>query len=94
MLGRGLLRTPSLLEELAGTKRDLKRWHAFLSELCDAYLEEFQDGRNTLFKMKELWFYLFQSLPDSEKDAKQMKKTTELTQYHVLVSEIFRSFPD
>lgn len=38
--------------------------------------------------MKELWFYLFQSLPDSEKFAKKMKKTRTLPEYRTLVREI------
>ncbi len=94
MLGRGLLKAPSLPEELDGRERDLKRWKAFLEELCDCYVKELGSTKNTLFKMKELWFYLFQSLPESEEYAKQMKKTTDMDKYRNLVAEILRTQRD
>lgn len=85
MLGRGILKDPTLLQELQGQKRDYRKWYEFLSELCEAYEEELSGDRNVLFKMKELWFYLFQSLPDSEKAAKAMRKVKDLAEYKMLV---------
>lgn len=90
MLGRGILKAPSLLKELQGEKRDLKVWYEFLTELCENYQKELSGDRNVLFKMKELWFYLFQSIPDSEKAAKAMKKTKDLEDYHILVKSILK----
>ena len=88
MLGRGILKDPTLLQELQGQKRDYRKWYEFLSELCEAYEEELSGDRNVLFKMKELWFYLFQSLPDSEKAAKAMRKVKDLAEYKMLVRKI------
>lgn len=90
MLGRGILKAPSLMQELKGEARDLSQWYDFLSELCDAYAEELSGNQNVLYKMKEHWYYLFQSLPDSEKYAKAMKKTRSLSDYQSLVKEILR----
>lgn len=88
MLGRGILKAPSLLRELQGEPKNLAQWHAFLAELCERYEEELSGDRNVLFKMKELWFYLFQSLPDSQKNAKEMRKLKDLQEYRMLVKRI------
>lgn len=90
MLGRGILMAPSLLAELNGEPRDLSKWRAFLEELCEAYEEELSGEKNVLYKMKEHWFYLFQSIPDSANDAKEMKKTKNLSDYKILVKKILR----
>lgn len=88
MLGRGILKAPTLLRELQGEQRDLKKWHTFLSELCDEYQKEFSGDTNVLYKMKEHWYYLFQSLPDTEKAAKAMRKVRTLDEYRILVKSI------
>lgn len=88
MLGRGILKAPTLLKELQGEERDHEKWHAFLSELCDEYQKEFSGDTNVLFKMKEHWYYLFQSLPDTEKAVKAMRKVRTLDEYRILVHAI------
>lgn len=88
MLGRGILKAPTLLRELEGEQRDLKKWHTFLSELCDEYQKEFSGDTNVLYKMKEHWYYLFQSLPDAEKAVKSMRKVRTLDDYRILVKSI------
>ena len=90
MLGRGILRAPSLMRELSGEQRDLSQWYEFLTELCDAYEKELSGEQNVLYKMKEHWFYLFRSLPDTEKYAKEMKKIRNLSDYQILVKKILR----
>lgn len=88
MLGRGPLRNPTLMKELAGEERDLNLWYDFLMELCEEY-ERFLSGQmNVLYKMKEHWYYLFQSLPDCEKQAKAMRKIKHLDEYKILVKSI------
>lgn len=90
MIGRGILKAPTLLQELQGQKRDYRQWYEFLSDLCEAYEQELSGDRNVLFKMKELWFYLFQSLPDNEKSAKAMRKVKNLAEYKMLVRAILK----
>lgn len=88
MLGRGLLMTPSLLRELAGEARDLRRWYDFLSELCEAYRAELSGEQNVLFKMKEHWNYLLKSLPEGTKYAKEIRKCRTLAAYEASVRAI------
>ena len=90
MLGRGLLRTPSLLAELQGKPRDLNQWYEFLTELCEAYERDFSGNTNVLYKMKEHWYYLFQSLPEQEKAMKAMRKVKDLSNYKILVKSILQ----
>ena len=39
-------------------------------------------------EMKEHWYYLFQSLPDTEKAVKAMRKIKHLDEYRILVKSI------
>lgn len=88
MLGRGPLKAPTLMKELQGEERDLKLWYHFLTELCERYEEVLFGETNVLYKLKEHWYYLFQSLPDSEKAVKAMRKIRHLDDYKVLVKSI------
>lgn len=88
MLGRGILKAPTLMKELKGEARDLKKWYEFLSELCEEYSRELSGDTNVLYKMKEHWYYLFQSLPDTEKAVKAMRKIKHLDEYRILVKSI------
>ena len=88
MLGRGILRNPTLMKELEGQERDLKLWYEFLMELCEVYEEVLSGDMNVLYKMKEHWYYLFQSLPDTDKAVKAMRKIRHLDEYRVLVKSI------
>ena len=88
MLGRGILKAPTLLHELQGEERNLQKWHEFLSELCEEYRKELSGDTNVLYKMKEHWYYLFQSLPDCDKAIKSMRKVKDLNSYRILVKSI------
>ncbi len=88
MLGRGILKAPTLMKELEGEARDLDKWHEFLMELCDEYEKELSGDINVLYKMKEHWYYLFQSLPKDEKAVKAMRKVKHLDDYRMLVKSI------
>ena len=88
MLGRGILKAPTLRKELEGEPRDLNKWHEFLMELCDEYAKELSGDINVLYKMKEHWYYLFQSLQGNEKAVKAMRKVKHLDEYRLLVKSI------
>ena len=72
------------------TKEEKKLWYDFLMELCDEYDKHLSGQMNVLYKMKEHWYYLFQSLPDTEKAVKQMRKIKHLDEYRQLVKSILR----
>ena len=88
MLGRGPLKVPTLMKELEGEERDLTLWYNFHMELLDEY-EKYMSGQmNVQYKMKEHWYYLFQSLPGNEKAVKAMRKVKHLDEYRLLVKSI------
>lgn len=90
MIGRGLIGDPGMLTP-EGTQRDvLERFH---SELMEAYLAAFGGSRNAMFRMKEHWCYLKDLFEGSERLYKQLRKTTDITQYRAITREIFQSLP-
>lgn len=94
MLGRGILRDPCLYEKLFESEEmDASVWKQkvrnFHDALLDAYIEEMSGDRNVLFKMKELWFYLWESFDGSKKLIKKLKKSGSVSEYLRVVEEIF-----
>ena len=66
-----------------------QRLRAFHDRILADYERELCGERNVLFKMKELWFYMIRLFPDSEKEAKQIKKVQHLYVYRELVAHLF-----
>ena len=94
MLGRGILRDPCLYEKLFESEEmDASVWkqkvRSFHDALLDAYIEEMSGDRNVLFKMKELWFYLWESFDGSKQLIKKLKKSGSISEYLRVVEEIF-----
>lgn len=82
MIGRGILRNPGLFDEiLTGNKPQKEITLTFINELFDMYFDIYQDEINTLYRMKELWYYLGLSHPQGEKDLKIIKKTRSVLEY-------------
>ena len=90
MLGRSLIADPGMLSA-GGT--DIRTLEAFHEELLEAYLEAFGGSRNAMFRLKENWSYLRCKFDGGEKLFKQLRKTTDLSQYKAITKEIFRSIP-
>ena len=90
MIGRGLIADPGMLLP-GGTTREAL--HGFVRELTDCYVEAFGGARNAMFRMKENWGFLRHRFEGSERLWKQLRKTTDLSEYHAITSEIFRSLP-
>ena len=67
-----------------------KRMRGFHDEAYAGYREIMSGDRNTLFKMKELWSYMGDSFPGSEKQIKQIKKANHLREYEIAVNTIFQ----
>ncbi|ADF98491.1 dihydrouridine synthase family protein [Clostridium botulinum F str. 230613] len=59
MLGRGILANPGLINEIKNNttidKEVLKEFH---DEILNKYIELYNEDRNALFRMKELWGYM------------------------------------
>ncbi len=91
MLGRGLIANPGLsgliTEGISLKKEVLKEFH---DRIYKDYQGEMSGGRNVLFKMKEMWYYMINLFPDSDKFAKKIKKAERLSDYEEAVSSLFR----
>lgn len=91
MLGRGILKNPGLVGELMGHAPITKdQFHAFHDDVLKGYLDVMSGERNTLFRMKELWFYFAKYFTKPEKYVKQIKKTQRVAEYRVIVDNLFR----
>ncbi len=105
MLGRGLLSNPFLVERCkrveaaqnaAGgvdnqdMQKNKDRLYAFHQEILQNYMQIMSGDRNTLFRMKELWFYLGTSFTNPEKYLKKIKKAERIALYQSVVDALFR----
>ncbi|MBE6925609.1 MAG: tRNA-dihydrouridine synthase family protein [Ruminococcaceae bacterium] len=86
MLGRGLIANPGMF-------RCGENLEAFHNELLNTYIAAFGSERNALFRMKENWFYLLPTFPDSEKLGKKLRKCTDIREYKTITREIFETLP-
>lgn len=89
MVGRALVGNPGLFS--GGTKPEIL--DAFLQELLETYCEVFGSRKNTMFRLKEHWFYLLKLFEGSEKPGKQLRKTTDYDTFRSLTQEIIYTLP-
>ncbi len=79
MLGRGILANPGLINEIKNNtaihKEVLKEFH---DEILNKYIELYNEDRNALFRMKELWGYMIYIFSNNKKYAKKIKKGTKV----------------
>lgn len=86
MLGRGLIGDPGMLTQ-GGTDR--KKLEEFCNALLEEYLIHFGGSRNAMFRLKENWRYLLCRFDHAEKLGKQLRKTTDLSEYRRITAQIF-----
>ena len=89
MVGRGLVGNPGLFS--GGTKPEILE--AFLDELLETYCAVFGSRKNTMFRLKEHWFYLLRLFEGSEKLGKQLRKTTDYDTFRELTRQIIYTLP-
>jgi tRNA-dihydrouridine synthase len=90
MLGRGILANIGLMNEIkCNTYIDKELLKNFHDEILNQYVELFNDDKNALFKMKELWSYMIHIFSDNKKYAKKIKKSQKLTEYNEAVISLF-----
>ena len=90
MIGRGLIGDPGMLTPGGTTVEALE---GYLNELLEEYLVSFGGSRNAMFRMKEHWGLLIHRFQDNEKLAKRLRKTTDLSEYRAITSEILHTLP-
>lgn len=89
MLGRGVLANPGLLNEIkSNTFVDKKVLKEFHDEIFNEYIEIFNEEKNAIFRMKELWGYMIYLFSDNKKYAKKIKKAQNLRDYNEAVSSL------
>lgn len=96
MLGRGLLRDPFLMEDLAAgcrVPRDAARLAAFLEEYLEATLARHGAAAPALGRMKELWSYLCFSFARPDRIWKTVRICRTLDEYRRVTEEALRQFP-
>ena len=100
MIGRGLMAHPELALQIQGRESEAGRTDlsekerinhigAYANALCEAYCEAYGPGQPVLFKMKELWGFLADSMPDGKKLRKKVHKVQRLDGYQRLMREVF-----
>ena len=89
MIGRGLIGDPGMLT--GGTTA--KQLEAFTDELLASYMEAFGSAKNAMFRMKEHWHYLICKFDATDKLAKQLRKTTDITEFTSITHSILRECP-
>lgn len=94
MCGRGIIANPALISEIDEkellTKEKLRAFH---DDIYEEYKRISSGDRNTLFKMKELWFYISQSFEGIEKPLKKIRKSEKCKDYDAAVQMIFDICP-
>ncbi len=92
MLGRGVIANPGLIGALKeeadrknrigiGNRMEKEQFKAFHDQLLAEYEALKIGDRNTLFKMKELWYYMIWNFEDTKKPEKMIKKAQTLDKY-------------
>ena len=92
MIGRGILANPGLMNEIknsTNTNIDKKILKDFHDEILNKYIELFNEDRNAIFRMKELWGYMIYIFSDNKKYAKKIKKSQKLSDYNEAVLSLF-----
>ncbi|EJT5938853.1 TPA: tRNA-dihydrouridine synthase family protein [Clostridium perfringens] len=90
MLGRGILANPALMNEILNNEfMDKKVLKEFYDEIFSKYREVFNEDRNAMFRMKELWGYMIYMFSNNKKYAKKIKKAQKVVDYNQAVTSLF-----
>jgi tRNA-dihydrouridine synthase len=94
MIGRGAISNPLLAEAIRGILTNAEvalRIRGFHDELFKAYRECIKNQGNVIDKMKGVWFYLAEALPESKTTLKRIQKVRRLSEYMEITDGIFLS---
>ncbi|WML34811.1 tRNA-dihydrouridine synthase family protein [Clostridium sp. OS1-26] len=90
MIGRGILANPGLMDSIKdNTNLDKKVLKDFHDEILNTYIEVYNEDKNAIFRMKELWGYMIYIFSDNKKYAKKIKKSQKLSDYNAAVLSLF-----
>ena len=91
MIGRGLVGNPALVREIRGgdslTMEELKLFH---DSILESFLEAFQgDEYVSIRHMLELWSFMKENFPDSDRLIHKLYKTKRLSEYRAAADRVF-----
>jgi len=89
MIGRALIGDPGMLTESTTPQR----LEVFTDELLAHYIDAFGGPRNAMFRMKEHWRYLICKFDETDQLAKQLRKTTDISEFKTITHRILRECP-
>ena len=81
MIGRGLLTNPGLVREIKTGEQITKQELLLFARRLQQDYQAIMPDNPVLLKMKEVWSYMKNSFPGSEKIWKKIKKSRKLTEY-------------
>ena len=89
MIGRGYLTHPGFAgnAEKKSSFEEKKTVIGFIKNLQAEYEEILYGETPVLFKLKEIWGYLYESFPEDEKLFKRIKKTKHLKEYNDIINK-------
>lgn len=89
MIGRGILRDPSLLGKIHGQMGQLQEaWQGFARQLEEEFVRISINEEKALFKLKEIWSYLHWSFPESTLWDDKMKRAKDLEEFTSYTREL------
>lgn len=93
MLGRGVLASPGLLDNIKGNPGpDLKKWKDFLKRLEEDFCRISVNEEKALYKLKELWCYFRYSFPETDVWEKGIKRAESMEEYRKVVEKMLEEY--
>lgn len=93
MLGRGVLASPGLLDNIKGNPSpDLKKWKDFLKRLEEDFCRISVNEEKALYKLKELWCYFRYSFPETDVWEKGIKRAESMEEYRRVVEKMLKEY--
>ncbi len=94
MLGRGLIRRPSLIREMRGgakaTREELTAMH---EQVYYGYTEMLSGALNAIYRMREFWNYLSCSFEETDEPIKRIRKAKTAAEYEQAARTILQQCP-
>ena len=91
MLGRGIVGDPGLVQTIRdGRETQTEELRTFHNRLYAAYVQEYGNSKDAVFRMKELWAYMQRLFPEEKKRLKQIRKAQNGDALLAAAEEMFR----
>ena len=91
MIGRGVIKRPSLLREIRGgesaTRQELAAFH---DAVFEGYRQLLSGALPAIYRMREFWNYLSCSFAGAENYIKQIRKAKTMAEYQAAAQGILR----